>query len=481
MRKFLLIVLCACALVGCSEYQISNDPTLRLAFSCDTLSFDTVFTAQGSATAQLMVYNSNRSAIRIARVSLAQGKEFRVNVDGEPQAERMTDLQINGGDSMYVFVRVEIDPTNENNPFLVNDQLLFQLANGAKQQVELEAYGQDVIRIGTPGCGRTEVYSLDFKAGRPYLIFDTLVVGNTLKLQAGARLYMHSGACIFALGNVTAKGSLDQPISIRGDRLDRLFDSVPYSYAGGSWNGIYLQSEQARTYRLDYVDILSGNIGLYCYTASKNHFSQLHMDGCRIHNHALYGLVLVNTDAQVSNCEISNCASYCVYCAGGTHTFTHSTIASYFNYTNIRIQSVAKADAAAVYIDNLSKTDPTTVTSFYNSIITGYLSNQLVVATPFDRFYTGAFVGNYLKTDSLAIPNARDNVYWQSTDTAKVFVNDFYKYKEYIYYDFRLDSLSPARGIGDSIAAIPYPTDRCGIQRIGEGIKPDAGCYQYQP
>ena len=140
---------------------------------------------------------------------------------------------------------------------------------------------------------------------------------------------------------------------------------------------------------------------------------------------------------------------------------------------------MAKEDAAAVYIDNLSKTEPFTTTSFINSIITGYLPNQLVVATPFDQYYPGSFIGNYLKTDSLVIPHAAANVYYHSTDTAKVFVNDFYKYKEYIYYDFHLDSISPAIGIGDSIAALPYPMDRDGFSRAD--LIPDAGCYQHQP
>jgi len=477
MRKLFLFILCVFAFISCREYHVSNDPTLRLVFSCDTLSFDTVFTAQGSSTAQLMVYNNNASAVEIDRVWVEDGTSFHVNVDGEPQLNQLTDLAINGGDSMFVFVRVEIDPTDENSPVLVNDRLCFHLTNGATQQVELEAYGQDVIRIGQAGCGRTEVNSIDFKAERPYLIYDTLVIGNTMKMQAGATIYMHSGACVYALGNVSAKGTQDKPIVIRGDRLDRLFDSVPYSYAGGSWNGIYLQAEKPRTYQFEYVDILSGNIGLYCYSVGSLGLAKLTMNGCRIHNHTLYGLVLLNTNARVSNTEISNCASYCVYCAGGTHEFIHSTIASYFGYTNIRIQSVAKQEAAAVYIDNLSKTMPATVTSFYNSIITGYLPNQLVVATPFDRYYTGAFVGNYLKTDTLSIPHAAENVYWQKTDTANVFVNDFYKYKEYVYYDFHLDSLSPARGIGDSITALPYPTDRDGVSRAF--IRPDAGCYQH--
>lgn len=466
------------AMVSCAEYNVSDDPSLRLSFSQDTLSFDTVFTEQGSATLQMKIYNSNPCALLIDRIWLEEGKAFRVNIDGEPQLDKLTRLQINGGDSLYVFVRVEIDPTNENNPVLVSDNLFFHLANNATQQVRLEAYGQDVVRVRPPvGETRTQMRSFTFRAEKPYLVFDTLVIGGQTRMEAGATIYMHHGACIYALGDVTAAGTLDQPIVVRGDRLDRLFDSVPYAFAGGSWNGIYLQADRQRSYDLRYVDILSGNVGLYCVNTNTSSMPQLKMDGCRIHNHSLYGLVLLNVNALVTNSEISNCASYCVYCSGGKHEFVHSTIASYFNYTSIRIQSVAKDDVAAVFIDNLSKTGPATTTSFYNSIITGYLPNQLVVATPFDQYYAGAFVGNYLKTDTLRMPNARDNTYWQKTDTAKVFVNDFYKYKEYVYYDFRLDSLSPAIGIADSITALPYPVDRLNVSRAL--ARPDAGCYQH--
>lgn len=476
MRRLLFIFLCACALVSCRDERVVDDPSLLLSFSCDTLSFDTVFTAQGSSTAQLMVYNRNRSALLIDRVWLSGGKVFHVNIDGEQDLSRIDGLQINGGDSLFVFVRVDIDPSGSNNPLLVSDVLSFHLSSGATQGVRLEAYGQDVTRIGHTGCGRTQLAEGTFTADKPYLLFDTVIVTGALTVEAGATLYMHSGACLFALGDVAMNGTQDAPVLIRGDRLDRLFDSVPYLYAGGSWNGIYLQSETPRNYTFDYVDILSGNVGLYCYSTCKEPLPQLRMNGCRIHNHTLYGLVLQHVDALVTNTEISNCASYCIYCDGGKHDFVHSTVASYFGYTDIRIQSAAKEDAAAVFIDNLGKSAPATTTSFYNCIITGYRHNQLVVATPFDKYYPGIFIGNYLKTDTLAMPHADANTYWQKTDTVPVFRKDFYKYKEYIYYDFRLDTLSPAIGIGDSIAALPYPTDRNGVSRANR--KPDAGCYQ---
>ena len=90
---------------------------------------------------------------------------------------------------------------------------------------------------------------------------------------------------------------------------------------------------------------------------------------------------------------------------------------------------------------------------------------------------------NYLKADTVTTVAAFGNIYWQEDDTTAVFRNTFYKYKEYIYYDFRLDSLSPARGIADSATAARYPLDRFGKPRIrftaNDTIRPDAGCYQY--
>ena len=480
MRKLLFILLCACALAGCSEYRVSEDPALRLGFSADTLSFDSVFTEQGSATLQLMVYNRNASALKIDRIWLEQGEAFRVNIDGEMDLERLTSLQINGGDSLFVFVRVtDFGRMADDGAVRIEDMLHFHLANGTTQRVVLEAYAQNATRIGRKGQGRTVVQGYAFTAEQPYIIYDTLVVNGPMTIEAGSRIFMHAGACIYAQGDVTASGTRENPVIIRPDRLDRLFDSVPYLYAGGGWNGLYFVSEEPKNYIMQYVDILSGHVGLYCASTCIGELPQLTMDGCRIHNHTSYGLVLNHVNATVTNTEISNCASYCVYCNGGKHEFVHTTIASYFGYTNIRIQSAEKDETAAVYIDNLAKTPPQTIASFCNSVITGYLPNQLIVATPFDRYYPGAFKGNYLKTDTLAIPHAEANIYWQKTDTAKVFRQDYYKYKEYIYYDFRPDSLSPLIGIADSMTALPYPADRNGISRAG--LRPDAGCYQHQP
>ena len=325
VRHILLIITCALTCVGCREMHVTDDPTLRLSFSQDTVRFDTVFTStdgeEPSATLRVMVYNPNREALIVDRVWMDDGRWFRVNVDGEASLGKLTSLQINGGDSLFVFVHVAVDKQNQADAVWVTDALHFHLKTGTTQSITMEAYGQDVHRIRSKN-GRSDFANYRFTAEKPYLLYDTVVVG-TMQIDAGARLYMHQGACIYALGDVTAQGTQDKPITICGDRLDQLFDSVPYRYASGSWNGLYLQSDKATkaTYDLRYVDILSGNVGLYCVSERTADLSTLKMNGCRIHNHALYGLVLLNVDAKVVNTEISNCASYCVYSQGGTHRF----------------------------------------------------------------------------------------------------------------------------------------------------------------
>lgn len=478
MRQLVVILLLTC-LVACQHEIVSDDPNMQISFSHDTVLFDTVFTTMGSSTKLVMVYNPNRQAVQIEQVSMQEGKHFRINLDGENNIEELRDITLRGKDSLFLFVRAYIDPLDENNPVLVEDDIAFRV-NGKTQRVKLQAYGQNINKI--QGKDGLKVYqNLILNNRKPYLIYDTVAVAGDLTIEAGTTVYMHAGAMLYAYGNVTAQGTKEAPIVFRGDRTDMLFDSVPYRMASGQWDGIYLihpTDYPTPTYTFDYVDILSGNIGLYTYSEDVEQCPKMTLKNSRIHNHSVYGLVLQNVDAEVVNCEISNCASYCVYLAGGKHDFVHNTIAAYYGYpyTDLNIHTNILADnVAAVYINNLSKNTARTISSFTNCIITGGREQNLVVATPLSEYYEGRFEGNYLRTDSLDEAYAKNNVYASDSDSC-VFRNIYYLYKEYHYYDFHLDSLSPAQGIADSVAAIPYPTDRDGHPRKG---KPDAGCYEF--
>jgi hypothetical protein len=478
--KGVVLLMAMLQLFACQENTISDDPTLQLAFSHDTMLFDTVFTAMGSSTRKIMVYNPNKNAVNIEQVSMKNGNYFHINLDGENKIENLRNLVVRGGDSLFLFVRAYIDPLDENSPVLIEDNIAFRV-NGNIQHITLQAYGQNIEKI--QGHKGLKIYpSLHLTNTKPYVIYDTVVVSGELVIDKGTTVYMHEGALMHAYGSVYAEGSKDEPIIFRGDRTDRIFDSVPYRMVSGQWDGLYLLYDgQGSTpeYQLNYVEVLSGSVGLYAYSSDMNKCPHMSLKNSRIHNHSIYGLILQNIDAEVINCEISNCASYCVYLAGGKHDFIHNTIAAYYGYpyTTLNIhQNLIPEDVAAVYINNLSKKMAKTETSFKNCIITGGRKNNLVVATPLPDNYEGSFIGNYLRADSLPKAFAKDNVYATEADSM-VFKNIYYLYNEYHYYDFGLDSLSPARGIADSITSLSYPIDRAGRQRKA---KADAGCYEFQ-
>ncbi len=485
MRRIFPILLLVLGLVSCKQNIVSDDPSMRLAFSHDSILFDTVFTGMGSSTRRMMIYNPNANAIHISRVTMQDGRYFCVNIDGENRIDRLRDITIRGRDSIFMFVKVNIDEQTRNTPVLVEDTIFF-LVNEHLQHVALQAYGQNVAIIQDKSSGLVVYENHTLTNKKPYLIYDTLVINGDLTIEPGATLYMHNNALIHVYGSLTANGTLAQPITIRGDRTDRLFDSVPYRVASGQWNGIYLlhsKDRPAPTYTLNHMDITSGTIGLYVWSESTDARPSLTFANGRIHNQSMYGLIVQNTDAYVVNSEISNCASFCVYLAGGEHRFVHNTIASYFGYpySNINIHNgVYRDSTAAVFINNINKDMAPTEASFHSCVIAGGQRNNLRVATPLPHFYEGTFSGNYIKGDSLPTAYAEHNVYGTDTDT--VFRNIYYRIGEYRYYDFRLDSVSPARGIGDTLLIDNPNTDTLLLHdRLGKPRKPrpDAGCYEW--
>ncbi len=471
---FLLEVACT----SC-EQRLTDDPTAHLTFSVDTLRFDTVFTDMQTPTLKFMVRNPQKDAVCIDAITLRSNNGFfRINVDGETQTVNMQNIILAGGDSLYVFVKADIDKQNANNPVLVQNAINFYLrGKDTPQTVVLEAHGQDVTVLRGQWCVNDTTY---LSGKKPYLVYEYLAVdtGKTLVIEAGTRIYMHDNAQIYVFGNLYVRGTLESPVRIRGDRLDDMLVDVPYDYVAGRWGSIYLvQAEESgctNTYDINYLEVNSGIIGIACVNPNLYRKSQLRMLNSRLHNFTLYGLYLQNTDAEIANCEISNCASHCVYLAGGEHRFTHNTVASYFTGGNI--QSVSREDVAAVYVNNLSKQNAKTKVLFYNNIISGVRENNVVLATPLPELYTGDFSHNYLRADSTS-GTFSDNVFYQSNDT--IFRNTYFTL-ERGYYDFVLDSVSPARGIADSTVSSFYPLDRLGRSRLSDE-HPDAGCYEWYP
>lgn len=122
-KNFWIIILIITLLIGfafsaCTdEEDYSSSKSLSLQFSSDTITFDTIFTTIGSVTKQIRVYNPENKAIKLDYITLDSGNNsyYRLNVDGDTSlvAKNVT---IGAKDSIFIFVRVELDPNNLSNP-----------------------------------------------------------------------------------------------------------------------------------------------------------------------------------------------------------------------------------------------------------------------------------------------------------------------------------------------------------------------------
>ncbi|MCQ2342831.1 MAG: right-handed parallel beta-helix repeat-containing protein [Paludibacteraceae bacterium] len=487
MRRHLsILLLLVPVFISCREQRLTGDESAQLTFSDDTVSFDTIFTSFGSSTRRVIIYNDNPNAVCIERVWWQRGQHFFANIDGENNPEMWQDIRINGGDSIFLFLRAQIDPYQTGNHPIETDTLCFDV-NGHRQVLPVQAYGMDVKLIRSDSLSHTYPKGLRLTADKPYLIYDTLYIYGPLIIDPGATLYMHQTASIVAFYSVTAQGTEEAPIRIMGDRTDWLFPQVPYRVASGQWGGVYLLridsvcADAAVQYNLSNIQLLSGEDGLYAFSDNSERRGQLTMHNARIHNMSDCGIILENADATITNTEISNCAAYGLLIDGGKHEIDHTSIANYFGYpyTTINIHNVTRQDVAGVYILAQDTDRAPSQTSLHNCIITGAHSPALVIDSIPETGYTGEVTGCYLRADSIKQSWARHNTYAQSKDT--VFNNIYYLYHEYNYYDFHLYKSSPARGIGMPLDSLPesvralLETDLDRHSR--DRIHPDAGCY----
>ena len=471
--------------------KFTTNAGVRLSFEMDTVRFDTVITTVGSSTKRFKVYNNNNDGLRIVSVSLESGGSsgFRVNVDGH-SGSVLSDLEILKKDSMFIFAEVTLPEVGADVPTLVRDKLLFTLESGVTQQIVLEALGQDAFFIHAPRINSDTTWK---GSSKPYIIYDSLIVDKdvTLTIEEGASLYFHNGAYVGVYGQLVCNGSLEHPITFRGDRTDKLFPYLPYDRTDSQWGGIILYPESSNNL-FDNVDIHGGTYGIDCPLSTTPEY-KFFIQNSVIHNVLLCGLRCYYCVGQVLNSEITNAGNDCVNLVGGAYNFVHTTIAQFYpwhaNY------------GVALYFANLENETiyPLEQANFYNCLITGSTLDEIIGNriekddVAFNALFEGCLINIKMTgKESEAVKNmfigslneTGDSKEWKKDENGDYPEDiiwgrkNFLKIGEGVYiYDFGLSEKSRARGIGKSEYVKYCPTDRRGEARPTE--KPDAGCYQY--
>ena len=318
--SLLTLFVCSCK----KETFITGNDAL-LSLSADSIRFDTVFTTTGSITQFFRIYNDNDQKLRISSVSLSGGNSspFKMNVDGIASTS-VADIEMEGNDSLYVFVTVRIDPTASDLPFVVQDSIRIEY-NGNTRWVQLEAWGQNAHFFRSRLVSGDETWT----NAKPYVILGGLQVdtGVTLTIEKGTRIYVHADAPVIVDGTLHVKGELydSTRVVFRGDRLDE-----PYRDFPAGWPGIFFRAT-SKDNDLHYAVIKNAYQGLVVDGPSVNANPKLYMREVIIDNCYDAGILGLRTNIKAENCLISNCGKNLVLAYGGIYDFNHCTSAGYSN------------------------------------------------------------------------------------------------------------------------------------------------------
>ena len=470
---YILLCILATCVVACSDDDsFTSSSSNLLTFSTDTLSLDTVFSNVPSAAKSFWVYNHSGDGLRCTSLRLENGATsgFRVNVDGQYLGAdtnySISDVEVRNKDSIRVFVELTAPSNQSIEPQQVSDNLVFTLESGVEQRVNLTAYSWDAILLQDVHITSDSTMQL---SEHPIIIYGGIDVDSaaTLTLSPGLTLYFHGGAGLRVKGTLVSNGTAEQPVTLRGDRIDRMFDYLPYDYVPGQWEGVHFYASSYNNV-LSYTDIHSTFDGVVADSSDVNRL-KLTMANSTIHNCQGNGLYTRNNQIVIENSQITNTLGDCLHVEGGDVQLNNCTIAQFYPFDGNRGQ--------ALYFTNSL---PLVKLTVFNSLITGYADDVLTGSLQ-DGDSTITYLFNHCILRTPKVETA-DSVYFQQVEYEDVEDTVKYGYKQFklidtdnLRYNFALDSLSAAIDKADAATALPI--DRLGIKRDDQ---PDIGAFEYQ-
>ena len=439
---------------SCRDDSLITDPEAKLAFSTDTLQFDTLFVTRGSATRMFKIYNEHNKSINISSISLAGGSNsaYRINIDGEPSV-MIKDYTLLPGDSFYIFVDVTIDPNDESLPYIVKDSIIF-LTNGNIQDVKLMAWGQNANFLSDSMLRGNIIWNSEL----PYVISRHIGidVNSTLTIMPGVKVYSDNWSAIFVWGTLEVLGDTNDPVFFQGVRPEKYYENVP-----GQWWGIHFLRESKDNY-ISNCYIRNATIGITVDSLPVTVKPNLILENVRIENMTMFGILGRTAHIRAFNTLINNCCQYLFIAdLGGTYEFYHSTFANYARYCNPRYPALTFYN-----YDNKSFKNDLNLT-IVNSIIWGSKEEELEMKK------TGGGSFNVLIANSLII-----------SKDASLDINDNIRNKNPGFvspadYNFRPDSASVVINKGDLDWLSMFPQLQHDIEgKRRSDNKPDMGAYE---
>ncbi len=317
--KLCFSCLCLALLVSCKPAdEILTSRPKPVTFSEDAIVFDTVFTALPTVTQYFNVRNPNKNAVLIKSIRLGDAASpYVVTVSGRPLAAAQN-IQLRGGDSLLVLVKINIPARDSAQPFVLYDSLLFDMQT-TTPNIKLLAWGQDAVFVKqkTLSCDQT------WKAGKPYILYDSVTVaaGCRLTIEPGTRVYAFTNAALIVDGSLRANGTAESPISFSGFRQDG-----PYREASGLWRGLVFRKSNENTL-LNFVQIRNATNALLVDTPDNDNQPDVVVQNTSIQYARQAGILAIDSDVQATNTRITQCGEFhFAGLGGGNYRLWHCTL-----------------------------------------------------------------------------------------------------------------------------------------------------------
>lgn len=380
MKKKLLYIIVAAfvawGLQGCErESFMRDDGGVMLEFSTDTVAFDTVFTTVGTATKRLTVYNRSDENLLLSSVTLEGGRSsrFRLNVDGDTSLVAR-DVEIESGDSIFIFVQANINPNDNQQPFLVEDAINF--SNG--QRLPLTAWGRNAVYHITP---RDSVWlrigNEIWTDSLPHIVLGNILVSENcmLRLLPGTEVYFGDNAMLIvdSAARLVAQGTAEKPILFTSLRHDGW-----YSFLPGQWQTIWFYNYSTGNV-IDHAVIENGTGGLRGYPGS-----QLTVNNSIIRNMSDCAIIGQGASITGRNLLVYDCLASFTALIGGNYDFRRCTFANYWSYSGRKIETLVLSNS--MYVNgnvvggNLEKAD------FTDCIVWGTYYNGEVLLSELEGY-----------------------------------------------------------------------------------------------
>lgn len=459
-----------------------QNPTLTegglVRFSTDTVFFDTVFTALKSSTRIVRVYNEEQSPIKV-NVNLLNGENtsFKINVDGRT-GYKAENIEILANDSATIFINAMIDETSEDTAFVIQDELVVEL-NGRDFQIPIIAFAQNAHYLYDSVLTTTT-----FTNDRPYVIIKGALVseGHTLTVEPGTKIYMHQNSRLFVLGSLKVQGTLEEPVYMQSDRIDRDIYIGSDKDMPGEWGGIYF-FDVSHNNSIEYAIIKNGGLPTEIAGSTtlpaliqvdkdliNGPIPKLTLKNTVIKNANQYGLLSFGGSIYAENCVFANSQKISIaLLEGGKYTFNDCTIGIFGGLPYFG----RSTESASMLIQNFYESSPGVVVGrpldlkMNNCIISGNFENEFIVNNR-PEFSSDVQLNYCLIRQKEAIPSG--------VIMNNCIFNIDPLFKNISESDFHPNDGSPLIGAGTNSGEIN--TDLDGIDRESP---PTIGAYEYVP